>query len=185
MSQLNGKLDWSFDKGWSWIAVINVTPTGQMRRKVIAEMGSRIGGSPQLLIQLDILDRLSCVITDRTGAQFSTIPIPPEKFALRTTWIMVQIICDPFDPATTLRTLRVTISVQGQVLTGELVATGDFGGPVEEGAHSVGASLQETDPATFRLAELVTIGRAPLTPQEIENLEAYFHQKHQMGGADG
>lgn len=185
MSQLNGDLNWGFDNGWSWIAVINIVPTGQPRRKVIAEMGSRVGGAPRLLIQLDILDRLSCVVIDRAGRQFSTEPILPEKFSFRTTWVMAEIVCAPFDPTTTTRTLHVSVSVQGEVLAGGMVATGDFGGPVNQGANSIGASLGGTDPATFSLAELISIGRAPLTPEELANLDAYFRQKHQIGGENG
>ena len=184
MSQMNGDMEWSFDTGWSWIAVVRLTATSQPRRKVFFEQGSRVNGEPGFTIQMDYLDRLSLVLRDRSGRLTGTPPIAPEIYAYRDVWLLAEIICDPFDPATRTRTLRSNLSVHGASATKEIVTTGDYGGPIEQGAYSFGASLAETDPATFRLYEFATLGRAPLTGTEKTDIAAHYQQKYDFGGGD-
>lgn len=185
MSNLSGDLDWSLDRGWTWIAVVRITPTAQGRRKVIAEFGSRVGGQPAFTVQLDVMDQLSVVLSDRDGNRFVSKPIPPYKFALRDLWLMVEIVCEPFDPDDNARTLRVIVSLDGKRATEELVATGNFGGSIERGAASTGASLLGSDPATFSLFEEISLGRAPLGDREKISLAGYLEQKYHFGSGHG
>lgn len=180
MSQMSGPIAWNLDTGVSWNAVIAIVPTGQSRRKVVAEFGSRASLSPRLLVQLDVFDRLSFVLVDRNGLQTQTEGIPSDEFALRPTWISAEAYCDPFDADTTLRTVRAQVRLNG-VVRATTTITGDFGGRIEDGAHSFGATLAETDPATFTLSELFMVGRAPLSDEEVANILAYLSEKHEIG----
>lgn len=185
MSQYSTEMEWSFDGGWTWIGVLQITATAQMRRKVIAEQGSRTSGQPSFTIQLDYRDCLSLVITDRGKVRAATNPIPPDKFAFRIVPIIAEIICDPFDTGTSERTLRATLSIGSEFTTDELIVTGDFGGEVERGASSVGASLSVADPATFSVYEIISVGRAPLTRHEKDSIAEYLNEKHQLGDQNG
>ncbi len=180
MAQLKGTIDFNLSKGFSWNAVLQVDKTSLPRRKVIYEMAKAGAAGPRLIIQLNVDDALVLRIDDRAGTTYQTQPIDSSHFAGRPIYLRVEVVPDvSIERQNAIRlALRVYIN-------GELKSERDVSGTFDEqvtGSQSIGANLEGTDPAKFRMSELIMFAQ-PLGPEDASKLAKDMQNYYGIRGA--
>lgn len=180
MSQMNGDLKFDLGDGVFWGAAIEIVPNGLPRQKVVCQIAASGKNDPELTLYLNESDGLILSARDRDGAVFETKEINKEIFATKRGFLFFEAyVSQPALGSKEVLTVRLGF---GSEVERRESWTGIFSGQVDGGRHSFGAALDNSRPASFKLFELIVLGRAPLTQAEMKNLKAYINQKHGVGG---
>lgn len=180
MSNMSGKLPFDLANGISWNAVVEIRPNSLPRRKVIVEIGCPKQNSPKFTLELNKNDHLSLCIRDLDGKEFHTKSLKPEVFAFKKDILKVQVFITGTSADGANSEVALQVSFGSDQIIEESVK-GNFSGTFECGLQTIGAAFDGSYPSSYKLFELVVVGRGPLQKAELDKLNAYFIEKHDIG----
>lgn len=189
MSHLVGDISpFSLEKGFTFCAVLEITATGQKRRKVIYEIYSDEHNRPILQVRLNKNDELSVAVFDNEENCHETTKISATEYAAYSPSGQRPKECTK----AFLLTIRIETSIlehQNYKINIELFIDGKLKAKGCGHGHfygtcsarsSIGASIDGKTPATFTLGEIAVFNRS-LGTKELEQLNQYFNNKWNVG----
>lgn len=163
------KLNLDLTKGFSWLAVLNITNQKHEGKKIIYEICQK--NTPiSLSIGLDEEDNLKIWLVDINKKNFSTRPIPKDTFLNRFILLSCKIV-----PKGSNFILKLSIKNGPQ---SQITISGNLG-QNSEANFAIGANLNGKDNAAFDLAELIVYERN-ITEVEQLQLEKYIEEKYEI-----
>lgn len=169
--------------------VVEITATGQQRRKVLYEISESGSNRTIFIIQLDERDFLATIIYDQNNRQHTTSLVSPNRFAAfyinrpRPTKleraVLITVRISPLDNnPNNWRGLKVELFIDNK-LASFVEAEGTFAKKFQ-GHTSLGSARGEIDPITCSVGEVISFRKA-LDDETLFKLNRYTKTKWDVG----